>query len=123
MNRPLTDKERERVISTLKLMETGHHESLGPFTETATGKTWTNDPVPQDPTPYLGQVDGLRVVDDCRCDVPECESIFFITDEEIAEAVSRNDYPSPVAETYTEDGKMLIIFTLEDGTLTEMEII
>lgn len=134
MTRELYPYEHKLLLDTLELMRTGYHESLGPFYYPAEGITVPiQDPVPEDPEPYLKQLDNLMVEEYSGCEEtcfgcnrnPErrpCGSIMFISEEKRKSLEEKANGGSgfPIAESHTEDGLTVVVFA-NDGLLTEME--
>lgn len=105
MKRLLTDRERNLLVSTLKLMETNEH---GAYMITEG---------PENPYPYLGQVDDLEVVGKCSCGDTYCETVEFVPTKGTP---LWQGYP--IASGETDEGQLIIVFA-KDGKLTELEIV
>lgn len=103
--RPLTEQEKEWIKKCLSTL---------PKKKVFISKDGIFLP-PTNPKPYLEQIDSLIVIDKCSCGDPNCHSIKFQHFQE------KGSYA--IAITSLEDGRFAILYTNEEGFLSELEVI
>lgn len=108
--RSLTDREKDLLTSTLKLMRTGDHEIFESDIPTP----------PEDPTPYLLQISNLVVSSECPCKQEECESVWF------TEQYKGGNFHGvhQVAQANLDSGQMAFVYAHgQTGEVVELEVI
>lgn len=119
MNRKLTQQEKKWLRRGLKTLPKGEYFGGGKWIDVKTGKIKPKDK-PLENKKYLEQIDGLRVIKKCKCGEKSCHTITF--------QHYKDGYHGGrsvlLAESHTEDGRMLIVFAdRKTKMLTELEII
>lgn len=114
MSRELTEQEKSWLVSGLKTMATGTHEAgarirLG-------GGQLLGLAQPRNPSFYLAQVPGLRVIDEYKS---EAEDIYWVKFHHPPQGASVG-----LVSSLTEDGRFLIILVDEKTRfIRELEIV